>query len=78
MVQTHPREVAAVKDQARIPPGRRQRTSRVSAIGAWKHNLEVQRCWESKKKNLFEKRDSRGAGGHSNRVQIFECLMVYG
>lgn len=36
----------------------------------------MQRCWEEK--NLSEKRDSGGAAGHSNRVQIFEYLVVYG
>lgn len=76
-VQTRPREVAAVKDRVQNPPqppAEDKQGVRESGL----RSTIYERRGVGNKKNLFEKRDSRGAGGHSNRVQIFECLMVYG
>lgn len=59
-----------MKDPGQIPPAGRQE------LGVQKHNL--QRRGVGNTTNLMEKRDSRGAAGHNNRVQISECLMLYG
>lgn len=59
-----------MKDPGQTPP------RGVSGARGAKHNLQCRGVGNTT--NLLEKRDSRVAGGHNNRVQISECLMVYG